>query len=70
LRNIVKEYFVAPGIIHGLYKILDDTDKQLEWILKMYEVSDPNLPYFAIRNDEPIQQHPTYIMIMREIGLW
>ncbi len=61
---------MAPGIIHGLYKILDDTDKQLEWILKMYEVSDPNLPYFAIRNDEPIQQHPTYIMIMREIGLW
>jgi len=70
LEEYSKENFVAPGIIHGLYKILDDTDKQLEWMLKMYEVSDPNLPYFAIRNDEPIQQHPTYIMIMEEIGLW
>jgi len=58
LEEYSKENFVAPA------------DKQLEWMLKMYEVSDPNLPYFAIRNDEPIQQHPTYIMIMEEIGLW
>jgi len=70
LEEYSKENFVAPGIIYGLYQILDHTDKQLEWMLKMYEVSDPNLPYFAIRKGEPIQQDPTYIMIMREIGLW
>jgi len=70
LEEYSKEYFVSPSIIHKLHQILGDKEKQLEWMLKMYEVNSPNLPYFAIRNDEPIQRDPTYIMIMREIELW
>lgn len=70
LEDYSKEHFVAPNIIHSLYGMLNDTEKQLEWMLKMYEVNDPNLPYFAIRNDTPIQKDPRYHLIMKEIGLW
>ncbi len=70
LEDYSKKHFVAPSIIHSLYKILEDREKQLEWMLKMFEVNDPNLPYFAIRNSDPIQKDPTYEQIMKEIGLW
>lgn len=70
LEDYSREHFVAPGVIHGLYKILKDREKQLEWMLKMFEVNDPNLPYFAIRNSNPIQNEATYKQIMKEIGLW
>ncbi|MGB5204827.1 adenylate/guanylate cyclase domain-containing protein [Eudoraea sp.] len=70
LEDYSKEHFVAPSIIHSLYKIIDDREKQLEWMLKMFEVNDPNLPYFAIRSSDPIQKDPTYVQIMKEIGLW
>ncbi len=70
LEDFSKDHFVAPSIMGGLYKMLKDNEKQLEWMLKMYEVNDPNLPYSAIRNSNPIQDDPRYIMIMEEIGLW
>ena len=70
LEDYSKDHFVAPSIIGRLYGMLKDKEKQLEWMLKMYEVNDPNLPYLAIRNSNPIQDDPRYIMIMEEIGLW
>jgi class 3 adenylate cyclase/TolB-like protein len=70
LEEYSSENFVSPRIINRLYEILEDTDKQLEWMLKMYDVSDPNLPYYAIRTSNPIQRDPTYQLIMKEIGLW
>jgi hypothetical protein len=70
LEDYSKTHFVAPNIIYDLYKMLNDREKQIEWMLKMYEVNDPMLPYLAIRNDKPIQKDPRYQVIMREIGLW
>ncbi len=70
LEDYSKDHFVAPNIIGGLYGMLKDKEKVLEWMLKRYELNDPNLPYLAIRNSNPIQDDPRYIMIMEEIGLW
>ena len=70
LEEYSKENFVSTRTIYYLYKILDDKEKRLEWMLKMYEARDPNLPYLAIRNSNPIQKDPTYEFIMKEIGLW
>ncbi len=70
LEDYSKDHFVAPSIIGGLYGMLKDKEKVLEWMLKAYELNDPNLPYMAIRNSKPIQDDPRYIMIMKEIGLW
>ncbi|MFY0654653.1 MAG: hypothetical protein JXQ96_21645 [Cyclobacteriaceae bacterium] len=70
LEDYSKVNFVAPNIVHSLYKLLVDKEKQLEWMMKMYEVRDGNLPYFAIRNNDPIQKDPRYEVIMKEIGLW
>ncbi|MEQ9403595.1 MAG: hypothetical protein RIM99_08425 [Cyclobacteriaceae bacterium] len=70
IESLSNEIFVSPRIIYGLFEIIKDREKQLFWMEKMFEVSDPNLPYYAIRNSDPIQDDPTYRMIMREIGLW
>lgn len=70
LEEYEVEHFVSPNIMCILYQMLGETDKQLEWMMKMYEVSDPNLPYYALRKGDPIEDDPTYILIMKEIGLW
>ena len=70
LEDYSKDHFVSPNIIHSLYKMLNNREKQLEWMLKMFEVNDPNLPYFAIRSSDPIQKDSTYQKIMKDIGLW
>jgi len=70
LEEYSVENFVSPTIINRLYEMLDDREKHLEWLMKMYEVSDPNLPYYAILTGKPIQEDPTYKLIMNEIGLW
>ena len=70
LEDYSKDHFVAPYLIYELYKMLNHKEKQIEWMLKMFEVNDPNLPYFAIRNSDPIQKDTIYVQIMKEIGLW
>ena len=70
LEEYSAENFVPPGKVYHLYAILEDKEKQLEWLLKMFEVNDSNLPYYAIRNSDPIQKDPRYELIMKEIDLW
>ena len=70
LEKYSVDHFVSPEIIHTLYQFIGDNEKQLDWMMKMYEVGDGNLPYCAVRNDDPIQQDPRYQLIMKEIGLW
>ena len=70
LEEYSREHFVAPSIINHLYVLLDDKDKQLEWMMKMFDASDPNLPYKAIKTGDSIQEDPTYKLIMNELGLW
>ena len=69
LEDYSDSHFVAPSIIQTLYELLKNREKQLDWMLKMFEVKDPNLPYFAIRNSDPIQEDPIYKRIMKEIEI-
>ncbi|MGB5356955.1 MAG: hypothetical protein WBN11_09710, partial [Eudoraea sp.] len=62
--------FIPAGKINMLYSLLGDTEGRLFWLEKMYEQKSGDLPYLAIRNDDPIQQEPRYIAVMRKIGLW
>ncbi|MGB5226729.1 MAG: adenylate/guanylate cyclase domain-containing protein [Eudoraea sp.] len=77
LRLTIKEMteqskirFIPAGRINLLCTLLGDTEGRIFWLEKMYEEQSGDLPYFAIRNDDPIQQDPRYIAVMRKIGLW
>ncbi|MGB5386126.1 MAG: hypothetical protein WBN20_05010, partial [Eudoraea sp.] len=62
--------FIPAGKINLLYSLLGDTEGRIFWLEKMYEQNSGDLPYLAIRNDDPIQQDPRYIAVKRKIGLW
>lgn len=62
--------FIPAGKINLLYSLLGDTEGRIFWLEKMYEQNSGDLPYLAIRNDDPIQQDPRYMAVMRKIGLW
>ena len=62
--------FIPAGKINILYSLLGDTEGRIFWLEKMYEQNSGDLPYLAIRNDDPIQQDSRYIAVMRKIGLW
>ncbi|MGB5360904.1 MAG: adenylate/guanylate cyclase domain-containing protein [Eudoraea sp.] len=62
--------FIPAGKINILYSLLGDTEGRIFWLEKMYEQNSGDLPYLAIRNDDPIQQDPRYMAVMRKIGLW
>jgi hypothetical protein len=49
---------------------LGDTEDRIFWLEKMYEQNSGAIPYLAIRNDDPIQEDPRYMAVMRKIGLW
>lgn len=70
LEEIRKTEFVSPMTILALYDMLGDKGKRLYWLNQLYQTKDPNLPYFAIRTNDPIQDDPAYIAIMKDIGLW
>ena len=62
--------YIPAGKMSILYTLLGDTEGRIFWLEKMYEDNSGDLPYFAIRNDDPIQEDPRYIAVMRKIGLW
>lgn len=62
--------FIPAGRINVLCTLLGDTEGRIFWLEKMYEQQGPGLPYMAIRIDDPIQEDPRYIAVMRKIGLW
>jgi len=70
LEEMGTSTFVAPSSILRLYELLGDQDKRLIWLQKMREIKDPNLPYYGIRTDDPIQNASAYIKIMKDINLW
>ena len=64
--------FVAPSFMLRLYGLLlQDKEKFLYYMDRMYETNDPDLGYLGIRNKSmPMQDDPRYIAIMEKIGLW
>jgi class 3 adenylate cyclase/TolB-like protein/Tfp pilus assembly protein PilF len=70
LEEQSKTKFVPAGKISLMYTLLGDTEGRIFWLEKMYEEQSGDLPYFAIRNDDPIQEDPRYIAVMKNIGLW
>ena len=70
LEEISVLSYVAPSAIFPLYNLLDNKENKLFLLQKMYEVEDPNLPYYAIRNDNPIQKEPAYKKLMEKLNLW
>jgi len=64
--------FVAPSFMIRLYGfLLQDNEKFLYYLDRMYQTNDPDLGYFGIRmKSNPMQDHPRYIDIMEKIGLW
>ena len=70
LESISEEQFVAPHTILRVYELIDDDEKEIEWLQKMLKVKDPFFPYYAIKSGDPIQKDPRYIRMMEEAGLW
>ena len=62
--------YIPASRMSILCTLLGDTEGRIFWLKKMYEQQSPGLPYMAIRIDDPIQEDPRYIAIMRKIGLW
>jgi hypothetical protein len=62
--------YVPASKIGMLCKLIGDREGQLHWIEEMYNQKNPGIPYLAIRTDDPIQEDPRYISIMKKIGLW
>ena len=64
--------FVAPSFMLRLYGLLlQDKEKFLYYMDRMYETNDPDLGYLGIRNKSmPMQDDPRYIAIMEKIELW
>ncbi|WP_425390931.1 hypothetical protein [Ekhidna sp.] len=65
-----KTQYVLPRLIHQIYMITENVEKQMETLLLVYEENDPSLPYFAVKGMWPNQDHPTYKTVMKEAGLW
>jgi hypothetical protein len=70
LEKLSETSFVPARIILHFYEIIGDTNKRLYWLQKMYDTRDPALPYYGIKGNDPIQQEPAYIQIMKDINLW
>ena len=70
LAEASKTNYVPAEDIHMLYSMIGDTEGRLVWMEQMLFQNSGDLPYMAIRNDDPIQNDPRYISIMEKIGLW
>jgi class 3 adenylate cyclase/TolB-like protein len=70
LEIISNEIFIAPNVILRIYELIDDNEKEIEWLQVMLEVKDPFFPYYGIKTGDPIQQDPRYIRMMEDVGLW
>lgn len=62
--------YIPPFLMLQLFSEYLDEDKYFYYFNKMYEEKNPNLPYFAIRNNSSFQNDNRYEFIIREIGLW
>lgn len=65
-----KSKYILPRLIHQIYMITGNVEKQMDTLLLIYEENDPSLPYFAVIGMWPSQNHPTYKAVMKEAGLW
>lgn len=70
LAEIRNTRFFPASFIYVLYGLIGDNESTIKWIEQAYLDNDPNLPYLAIRNDDPIQEDARYIAIMKKMGLW
>ena len=70
LEKLNETQFLAPTTILQIYEAVGNDEKKIYWMNKLLEIKDGNLPYYGIRNKNPIQKNPEYIRIMEEIGLW
>jgi len=65
--------FISPALLLRFYGLLEDREKFISCVEKMYEINDPDLGYLGIRpkgRKGLFQDDPRYITIMKEIGLW
>jgi TolB-like protein/Tfp pilus assembly protein PilF len=65
-----KTQYILPRLIHQIYMVTGDVEKQMETMMLIYEENDPSLPYFAIKGMWSNQDHQVYQSIMKEVGLW
>lgn len=68
LEAFSKDHFIRPWLMFELYGYANNKKKQEEWIVKMYELKDGNLPYLGIKKIALDSEVRT--LIMKEIGLW
>ena len=63
-----EEYYVRPVLMFDMYEWLGNKTKQEEWLVNMYETSDPNLPYFVSLKGEFDSE--VLEVIFKDLGLW
>ncbi|MEQ8924302.1 MAG: hypothetical protein RLO81_00740 [Fulvivirga sp.] len=68
LESYSKDHFIRSWLMFNLYGYIGKKEKQEDWIIRMYENQDPNLPYLGIRKIKLDSEVRT--MVMKEIGLW
>jgi TolB-like protein len=68
LESDANDYFVRPILMLNMYQLLDNKAKQEEWLVKMHEISDPNLPYLVAAKGE--SDSKVLEVILRDLELW
>jgi len=70
LLEISKTKFVLPNWIFNLYVWTDQKEKALDWLEKMFEIHDPNLPYItAYPLFNRYRNESRYIEIVKKMNL-
>ncbi len=70
LEELSQNSFVQPLVMAKIYARIKQYDKAFEWLEKVYEMHDPNLPYILIYKDFiPLKDDPRFIEIVRKMKL-
>jgi hypothetical protein len=64
-----KTQYCNPTKIAGNYDVAGENDKAIYWLEKVYEVKDPNLPYFLIPSNDGLRNDPRFQKLARKMNL-
>jgi len=71
LEEMALESYILPYDIASKYLMINKHDKVLEWLLKGYNIHDPNMPYVAAdyADYEPLKNNPRFIELLKNMNL-